>query len=352
MVRCKVLFAVQQVAGYTIEGLRELDKIADVVILHIPFEGFVSEDDPLWKRFRWLDQRVYNTAESVVKALGDWVPDVYLAGGWAYRPYLALARYYHRHTGCRTVLRIDTPWRGGLRQWVSVALSRFRLTPFFDYGWGAGDVQCRYLRYLGLRNSCTGVYAADVAKFAPLADVRQTPPPHVFLYIGRYIPVKNMRRMERAFLAALEEMPESDWRMLCIGDGELWAERKRHKRITHLGYKAPWEIQQYVTGCGCFVLPSVYEPWGVVVQEAAAMGLPLLCSSQVHSASAYLKEGENGYTFDPLDEQSIKEAFLRMMKTPDDRLYAMGSFSNRLGSSYTPTDWARQVVEFAESPRK
>ena len=194
----------------------------------------------------------------------------------------------------------------------------------------------------------TGVYAADSAKFSALYAPDRDPWPHVFLYIGRYVSVKNMRRMERAFLRALDRMPESDWRLCCIGGGELWEERTQHPRIDHLGYKTPQEIQRFIPQTGCFVLPSVFEPWGVVVQEAAQMGLPLLCSDAVQAATDFLRPGENGFRFDPRNEAAITEAFCAAMLLPDEALRAMGRRSHALGMAYATADWVQRALSFLD----
>ena len=125
-----------------------------------------------------------------------------------------------------------------------------------------------------------------------------------------------------------------------------------HSAIEHLGYKSPDEIQDYVKDAGCFVLPSVYEPWGVVVHEAALMGLPMLCSNRIQAATAYLKEDENGFAFDPLDEEEMAAAFSKMMRLSDEKLAEMGSESHRLGMSYTTADWAQRAMEFVAEGRR
>lgn len=344
----RVLFSVQQISGYLLAGLRELQKVADIVILYIPFEGFIADDDPLKKQLKWIDQTVHSTLQSVLAELDGWTPDVYLCGGWVYKPYLALARHFKRNSKTVNVLRIDTAWRGSMRQMAHCVLSRLMLAPFFDYGWGAGKKQEIYLKKLGISKTAPGVYAADVEKFAESFQYRVKPWPHTFLYIGRYVEVKNMRRMERAFLQAIEKNESSDWNLICIGGGDLWNQRTIHPRIQHLGYKKPWEIQNYVRNAGCFVLPSMYEPWGVVVQEAAVMGLPMICARQVNATEKYLKEDETGFLFEAFDEEDISKAFLKIMDMTDERLEQMGAESHALGMSYTPQDWVKRLLSFLD----
>ena len=345
--KVRVLVSVYNISGYLLAELEALSAMADIAVVETPC-GICK--GKLEKAVRWLDRREIKSVGDFRARLGDFVPDLYLCGGWSDRLFVDLARDIHR-AGGKTVLLVDTPWKGTLRQYVHCVLSRFTLLPIFDYAWGAGEPQERHLRYLGfpMKRIRRGYYCADTHKFAPIGEGRIAGHgktckwPHVVLYVGRYIAVKNMRRMERAFIKAADG---TDWTLLCIGNGDLWNERTIHPRITHLGYKSPAEIQEFVKGAGCFVLPSVYEPWGVVVHEAALMGLPMLCSNQIQAATAYLREGENGYLFNPLDEDDITSAFKRVMALGDDELLAMGRRSHQLGMSYTLSDWCRTVLEF------
>ena len=76
------------------------------------------------------------------------------------------------------------------------------------------------------------------------------------------------------------------------------------------------------------------------------MGMPMICSKKVQSATAYLREGVNGYLFNPLDEDNIAYAFKRIMLLDDRELLAMSRQSHQLGVRYVLDDWCRKVSEF------
>ncbi len=345
--RKKFLFSVFNISGYMIAELEALAKYADIAVVETPCS---IPKGRLESTVKWIDRRKINTIKDIDMAIGEILPDVFFCGGWMDQLLVNYAKRMHE-TGRKTVLLIDTPWKGTFRQFVHCMLSRFTLTHVFDYAWGAGEPQAKYLRRLGfpLQYIKNGYYCADTAKFAPIGKERfdrfnkGINWPHVFLYVGRYVAVKNMHSMEQAFVRASEG---TDWKLRCIGGGELWNERTIHPRIEHLGYKSPLEIQEYVKDAGAFVLPSVYEPWGVVVHEAALMGLPLLCSNQIQAATAYLKNGNNGFIFNPKNEESITEAFRKVMKMPDSRLADMGRYSHKLGMSYTIDDWVNCALDY------
>lgn len=343
----RVLIYVYNISGYFLAEVEALSKIAEVAVWEVPCKLSAQAhcDNP---NIRWIDRNVVNTVCNLKDHCRDWCPNVYLCVGWVDRVAIECADFV-RSVGGVSVLMVDTPWRGDCRQRIHALFSRFTLVPRFDFAWGAGISQARHLEKLGFAHSViyTGIYAADTKKFSALYyRDRHASWPHVFLYVGRYIPVKNMRRMERAFIKAIEECPRSDWRLLCIGDGPLWRERVAHERISHIGYVNPKDMQEHVADAGCFVLPSLYEPWGVVVHEFAIMGLPMICSRSVQSTSKFLTEGENGFSFNPKSEDDISKAMIRIMNLSDECLKKMGDVSHMKGMSYTTDDWAKTVVSF------
>jgi glycosyltransferase involved in cell wall biosynthesis len=66
-------------------------------------------------------------------------------------------------------------------------------------------------------------------------------------------------------------------------------------RLILLGDLAPERLQEAYAAADVFALLSFHEPWGVVVNEAAAAGLPLVLSDRVGAARDLLVDGENGY---------------------------------------------------------
>ncbi|MEY3894669.1 MAG: hypothetical protein RLZZ214_188, partial [Verrucomicrobiota bacterium] len=68
-----------------------------------------------------------------------------------------------------------------------------------------------------------------------------------------------------------------------------------------------------------FVLPSLYEEWGLVVNEAMACGLPILVSKTVGSAEDLVVPGLNGYHFDPLSATDLADKILLLEDDPEVR---------------------------------
>lgn len=336
----RILIYVYNISGYLMAEVTELlRRNVEVGIIETPCRLSQKMHDE-FPQIQWFDS--VNSC--------DFIPDTFLCGGWADKSALRLSARL-RAEGATTVLLIDTPWQGTIKQYFHCVISRIYLTRLFDFAWGAGESQEKYLRRLGFQKKHIrmGYYCADTAKFSALYNPDRRPWPHHFLYVGRYIPVKNMAFMEKAFIKALSDNPGSDWTLDCIGTGILWDKRMKHSRIRHLGYKSPAELQKWICDAGAFVLPSLFEPWGVVVHEFALVGVPLLCSSRVLSASAFLRDGENGFVFNPISEKTLVMCFSSIMRKTDEELAVMGKRSHELGTAYSVGDWADMALGFKKN---
>jgi glycosyltransferase involved in cell wall biosynthesis len=101
----------------------------------------------------------------------------------------------------------------------------------------------------------------------------------------------------------------------------------------------PWEKISAVYALGdVFALLSTHEPWGVVVNEAAASGLPLVLSDRVGAAHDLLEDGRNGFLVPPGDPAAAGGAIRRLASDPDSRR-TMGEASREIvrGWGYEPS---------------
>ena len=77
--------------------------------------------------------------------------------------------------------------------------------------------------------------------------------------------------------------------------------------IVH-GYKSAYEIANIAVDCDAFILPSIYEPWGVVIHEMVSIGLPLIISRQVGAGDTFFQENLNGISLVSCSSFNIAQA--------------------------------------------
>src|SRR5690606_41035421 len=74
-------------------------------------------------------------------------PSIIICSGWIDKDYLKITKPYFGRIP--TVLTCDTHWRGSLKQYLAIVLSRFFLLNTFSNSWVPGAIQEKYVRKLG-----------------------------------------------------------------------------------------------------------------------------------------------------------------------------------------------------------
>jgi glycosyltransferase involved in cell wall biosynthesis len=97
------------------------------------------------------------------------------------------------------------------------------------------------------------------------------------------------------------------------------------------------------------VFPTLGDEWGLVPIEAMASGLPVLGSVLAQSVEAKVTEGENGWRFDPLDEQSTKNAIDAAMRTSQAELQRMSDAARKTATDATPENSANYFCDVVRS---
>ena len=173
--------------------------------------------------------------------------------------------------------------------------------------------------------------------------------PYNILYSGQLLPRKNLSVLLKAFGA----LNRSDWGLIIVGDGpmkEAHMDYCSSQNITNVFFKGHQDLEQltkYYIASDIFVLPSTNEVWGLVVNEAMACGLPVLCSRSAGVAQDLVLDQINGYLFDPSNVVELKEKLLLLVDDPD-RCRLMGESSMRIISKYTPQKYASDLIKAIE----
>ena len=352
----RLVFLYTELAPYFLACAERLAKDHDVEV-HIvrwpvnaeaPFELHAGAGLKLYQRER------YGTAD-LQRLVADIAPHAVFASGWVDPGYMQVCRA-QRARGTTVVLCSDTAWRGDLRQWAAAITGRWWARRAFSHAWVTGRAQAVYARKLGLRASriATGFYSADTERFPP-AEEKRTHFPHRFLCVARYIPTKGHQLLCDAFARLCDHGGAGDWDLWIVGTGELHEEVMRstsgaHPRIKHLGFVQADAMGGVMAQCGVFVLPSLYEPWGVAVHEHACAGFPLLLSDAVGAGERFLIEEQNGRRFRSGIVEDIEGALRTIVARNDDELRAMGARSTMLGRAWSPKEWATTAVDLIARP--
>lgn len=343
------LFLYTEIAEYVLACCNELTKHGDVHIVRWP----VNKEAPFLfqtnEKIKLYPKTDYNQEQltQLVKSIN---PDVIVCSGWIDKDYLKITKAYFKKIP--TVMTCDTHWNGSFKQRLATVISRITLLNIFSHAWVPGQIQKQYVLNLGFKESNiqTGFYSCDLDYFESVYQSQKAQKqeffPKRFLYVGRYYEFKGIKELWQAFIELQNEQPY-DWEIWCLGVGDI--QPINHPNIKHFGFVQPKDLANYTSQTGVFILPSRFEPWGVVVHEFAASGFPLLLSNKVGAKEQFLQESKNGFVFKSESVNDIKQALKNIMNTKESDLIAMSDYSNTLSKSISPKLWVESLLRMAKS---
>lgn len=343
-----ILILYTELAGYTIKCLEALaEKNVNIHLVHYPIN---SEAPFKFSKSVSLDNLIYYNKKNydkstLIELCNSINPHLIYCAGWNDKDYLHVIKQNKKK--CKTILGFDNKWLGNMKQHLSCLYARCFLTPYFNYAFVPGKQQFTFAEKLGFKKNVivSDAYSADVSLFNSIYEKQLQQKhqnlPHRFIYIGRYYDFKGIKELWQAFIELQTESP-NNWELWCLGVGDI--QPIEHPQIKHFGFVQPKDLEIYLHKTSVFILPSKFEPWGVVVHEMAAAGFPLLLSNQIGAKEVFLSPQKNGFEFEAGDTISIKKSLKKIIETPDTELIQMGNYSHQLAQSITPEIWASRLI--------
>lgn len=162
---------------------------------------------------------------------------------------------------------------------------------------------------------------AEASRFAPgeREAMRQQfgigPEQTAFVFSAKLVARKDPMTLLRA-LARMKEREKAV--VVFLGHGELrealesFAQEK-HLNVRFAGFVNQADLPKHYAMCDVFVLPSVYEPRGSVINEAMACGLPVVVTDRCGSLGDIVLEGENAFVYPAGDDAALARAMEALM---------------------------------------
>ncbi len=300
-------------------------------------------------------------ARRVERIAEQFQPDALVISGYSEKPMRAAARWAKRR-GRISILTSESHQADRARFWLKEQLKGIWVRRYFDAAFVGGERHVEYLSSLGfLRARIWRGYdvvdhayfsreAARVREAAPAWRAKLGLPDRYFLYVGRFSAEKNLESLLHAFRFYRELAPGAPWALVMVGSGPLEARLKKmvHGRlraeVIWPGFLQAEQLPTYYALASCLILPSRSEPWGLVVNEAMACGLPVLVSDRCGVIGDLVFPGINGYVFDPNDIDGLAFLMLRVASGRVD-LDAMGAASRSIVARYSPELWAKALAD-------
>lgn len=314
-------------------------------------------------RANWSNTSQWRLAVLLWQRLSEIKPSLVMVPGYYTLPALAAAVWGRVHRA-RTVLMSESTEADHSRRRWKEAVKGTLICRLFHHAIVGGTRHRDYLQRLGFDGERIGLRynVVDNAYFADgVSALRAAGRPlafeaasDYFLYVGRMAPEKNLELLLNSFAAYREQ--GGQWRLVLAGDGPSRARLETlaigldiDDAVTFAGHRSIEELLPFYAFASAFVLPSLREPWGLVVNEAMAAGLPVLVSRICGAADDLVRDGENGFTFAPDSPEELTAHMLRLSRLPRETLKTMGLGSQHIIEDFSLTRWASEVARIAEA---
>lgn len=326
--------------GYQIPIFKEYSTKynAEVHVVHWDHNKMTPYSPPFIENVHY-----YNRSEFSAKSLREFAvstrPDIVYISGWMDRGYLSAARVLRKRR-VPVVPGFDDIWQGTLRQRIASYIFPIVKNFYFSHAWVAGPYQFEFAKRLGFKNNqiIFNCLSADLRIFndsySKSIGAKSLKYPHRFVYAGRFEPVKGVDILIKAWKNIQKE--KKDWELCFIGNGSFCDELKNHEGVIIQDFMQPELLVEEIYKCGCFILPSRKDQWGLVLHEFSAAGIPLICSDMCGAAVVFISKNYNGFIFKSGDIKDIERQMLKIINLSDHELIRMAENSHLMGQKITP----------------
>lgn len=255
-----------------------------------------------------------------------WEPDVVHAHDWLVaHPAIALAEFYD----VPLVTTLHATEAGRHSGWVS---GRINKQVHALEWWLANESDALICCSHSMEDEVTRLFGPDLPSISVIhngidvstwryreRELRSGAP--TLLFVGRLEYEKGIQDAIAALPRIRRSHPGTT--LVIAGEGtqygwlrELTVKHRVSRAVTFLGKLEHDELIGWLHGADAIVLPSRYEPFGIIALEAAAAGTPLVTSTAGGLGEAVV-DGETGLSFEPGDVAGLANSVRRLLDDPD-----------------------------------
>ncbi len=377
----RVVIITELIAPYRIPVFNALAR-SQGIDLHVIF---LSENDSSQRQWRVYNDEIrfsYQVLSSWRRRLGqqsfllNWGvetalrrahPDFIVCGGYNYVAFWQ-SMSWARRNGVAFSLWCESTSKDFRKAYLLIEFCKRQFLRHCDAFVVPGKSSFDYLRNCGVPQELifTAPNAVDTELFANRAEViRQAPatyrealrlPPRFFLYAGRLIREKGIFDLLQAY-GALQPELRNNVGLVFVGDGPERSALLQHAAATSpgsihiVGFAQREELAAYYALADVFVFPTHTDPWGLVVNEAMACGLPVIASQAAGCVVDLVANGRNGRIVSVGNVQELACAMADLALDAGLRAL-MGRRSRERIEQYSPEAWAAGMANAVMPQRR
>lgn len=205
--------------------------------------------------------------------------------------------------------------------------------------WGVDERKIKILNY--------SLKSLKKSSYDPLKSIRKGDFMK-FIYVGVLTPHKGIHILIKAFS---ELKNNNDWLLVLVGNDlsngfykKMVKKLNLERQIFFLGTVESRNINQYIDNADVFILPTLFDGWGAVLNEAASLKKPLISTNQCGAAFHLIEDGKNGFRVKAKSVVHLKKA-LQFYIDHASKISKHGLYSYELYKKYTPKSNAELLFQ-------
>lgn len=289
---------------------------------------------------------------NLIKTIKSQKPDVIISDGFFQWTYAALwMRFFYKTKHIMCYERTQHTERNA--QWYRKAYRKL-VSRWIDVICCTGTLCSDYVKSLGFKANriTTGHMVGDIDTFfnaeqpkSEVLNLHNNQNAVVYIYVGRIVDAKGINEL---LLAWNVFEKDKNVALYLVGDGpekQKYVQKSKDLSLANVYFtgKVNYDnLPDYYQSADVFLIPTLEDNWSLVVPEAMANKLPILCSKYNGCWPEYVTES-NGWVFDTLNGiDFVKKLEISYNST---NLIEMGENSKKIISNYTPFHAANSIIE-------
>jgi len=190
----------------------------------------------------------------------------------------------------------------------------------------SGPSSASYIKFLGLKKRPVvnfGFNTSDLRRYGYKDESNKTESKNNLLFIGRMSNKKNISFLIDVYKEYKDKLGDKALPLRLIGEGpnlQEFKEKVKNAKIEgvyFLGVKNDGEIGYELSNARALLIPSFYEEWGFVVNEAIALSVPVLVSEHVRAREVLVKQFVNGLILEPNNHTGWLESLIMISENQE-----------------------------------
>jgi len=288
----------------------------------------------------------YSYLDIILKKLN---PDVIFVPGWGFDLSKKLLKWSNSNR-VKCILMSESKFDDKKRYKFIELYKSIRYISKFYGALVGGNAHAEYLKSLGMKSEKIqlGYDIVDNNYFHEMTQMIRSsninnyknkfsiPYNNYFICVTRFLPRKNIQMLLYSY-SIYRKKVYNPWDLVICGTGEEFntinslIKQLNLKNCVNLpGFVSYSEIVYWYAFASCLVHPALSEQWGLVVNEACASNLPIICSDKVGASDELVEEGLNGFKFNPNNSLQLTNQLISIHNLDNDKLINMGNYSYKL----------------------